>query len=99
MKEGYNVQYKKMLIILCAFLFGAVFNFFNIPAGWLLGALFGGIIFSITVGKVEKTNFLFKAGLAIIGAGIGINIDTNSLISLKNYVFPLFISLPLTLIF
>lgn len=91
--------YKKIAIILCGFLFGSIFNFFNIPAGWLLGALFAGILFSITFGSVEKTPIIFKIGLAIIGTGIGINIDTSFFVSIKNYILPLFISIPLTILF
>ncbi|WP_188206888.1 AbrB family transcriptional regulator [Alkalibacillus aidingensis] len=92
------MQYKKIAILIFGLLVGALFYNLNVPAGWLIGAVVAGIIFTLTFGGIEKTDVIFRLGLTVIGASIGLKIDTSFFVSFKSYLIPLFISIPLTLI-
>jgi membrane AbrB-like protein len=67
---------------------GALFTYLSIPAGWLLGALWCGIIVRIIDKSLSFGPKLIKLSQVFIGISIGLMIKTNFFTSLLNYLLP-----------
>ncbi|SDN79491.1 AbrB family transcriptional regulator [Alkalicoccus daliensis] len=75
---------------------GFMFDYINIPAGWLLGALLFGILYGLSRSDVTYDGVPFKLALTLVGANIGILMERELFGVLGTYFVPLFISLLLT---
>ncbi|SFB37701.1 membrane protein AbrB duplication [Lentibacillus halodurans] len=65
---SFNSQYVFWPLVL---ILSYIFNHFNVPAGWLLGALAAGIFYRLTIGPRKKNKHLFPIALGLIGLSLG----------------------------
>lgn len=87
-----------MLYLVIAIAVGGLFARFQVPAGWLLGALMTGIISAFYVKKLMFPDRLFKISLAIIGGNIGFMVVPEQFLTYHVLLLPFFITLVFTLI-
>ncbi len=80
-----------------ALLVGAVFAYFHVPAGWLLGSLLTGIFTAFYVKKLIFSDGLFKISLAVIGCNIGFMVIPSHFLVYKALIGPFFLTLILTI--
>lgn len=83
---------KKALYLLIAIFVGFIFNLLNVPAGWLVGSLFTGIICGIFINKYDFEGRPFKIALAFIGSNIGLMLHMDSLRKIHHLVLPLLLT-------
>lgn len=88
---------QKILYLILAFIVGSLFARWHIPAGWLLGALLTGIVYSLFVKKLYFSDSLFKISLAIIGANIGFMVIPKQFLTYQFLLIPFLITIVLTL--
>ncbi|MEY8752516.1 AbrB family transcriptional regulator [Alkalicoccobacillus gibsonii] len=89
----------KIIYILVAILVGAVFNALSVPAGWLLGALVCGIVWSLAGARIVFSKQYFSYIIAIIGTNIGFTVVLERFVTYKQLILPLLLSIVLTIIF
>lgn len=77
---------------------GFIFDFLNVPAGWLLGALLFGVFYGLYRSDVKYDGLPFKLALTLVGANIGILMERELFGVIGFYFLPLFISLLLTFV-
>jgi uncharacterized protein len=91
-------MYRKITFLMTTISIGAFFTYLSIPAGWLLGALWCGII----VRFIDKSLFfgpkLIKLSQVFIGISIGLMIKTSFFAALLNYLFPFLLCMLLIII-
>ncbi|MDQ0207116.1 membrane AbrB-like protein [Alkalicoccobacillus murimartini] len=90
---------RKVVYIVIALIFGGVFNAINVPAGWLLGALLCGIIWSFTIDKIIFSKGYFSIVLAIVGTNIGFTVVLEQFVTYQALILPLLLSILLTIVF
>lgn len=88
----------KIIYLVNAVAIGYLFNYLNIPAGWLIGALITGAIYGIFVKRLQFKQISFKVTLAFIGANISMLLSLSTLKKIHHLIFPLLITIMLTLI-
>lgn len=79
---------RQILLLCIAYSNGLLFNYLNIPAGWIMGSLLIGILYGIVKGEVVFSPVIFKIGLAFVSATIGLRIDTNVIQELAYVIVP-----------
>ena len=87
------------MYLVSAILVGALFQAIHVPAGWLLGALVCGIIWSFSSGKIVFSKRYFSIILAVVGTNIGFTVVLERFVTYKELIIPLLISILLTIIF
>ncbi|TLS36935.1 AbrB family transcriptional regulator [Pseudalkalibacillus caeni] len=83
----------KLVLLIAAFIGGYLFNFFNIPAGWLLGAMLVGAFYRLFIGDVSYSPMLFDLALAVIGISIGLTIKIIMFKQVASFLLPLAVSM------
>ncbi|MFK3939386.1 AbrB family transcriptional regulator [Alkalihalobacillus sp. NPDC078783] len=89
----------KGIYIVVAILVGGIFNALSVPAGWLLGALVCGIIWSLAGAKIAFSKQYFSYIIAIIGTNIGFTVILERFVTYKQLILPLLLSILLTIMF
>ncbi|WP_181350894.1 AbrB family transcriptional regulator [Thalassobacillus sp. CUG 92003] len=88
---------KKFLLIAAAFMGGFLFDWVNIPAGWLLGAMLVGAFYRLMIADITYPPILFDLALAVIGVSIGLTIRMSMFQEVGGYLLPLAISMVILL--
>jgi uncharacterized protein len=89
---------KKVMFLSASLLTGWIFTMLHIPAGWLLGALWCGILARLFIEDMLFSSRLIKVAQVLIGIGIGLMIKVEFFSSLIHYFFPFLISISLMII-
>lgn len=89
---------QKIIYLLAAIVMGFVFNHFNIPAGFLLGALITGMVCGIFVKRFTFGRMSFKFTLAFVGANISLLLTLSTLKIVHHLLLPLFLTIIITII-
>ncbi len=89
---------QKLLYFGVALGVGAIFYKLHIPAGWLLGSMLTGVIWSLFVNKLILPDRLFKVALAIIGGNIGFMVVPEQFLSYPLLLPPFILTLFLTIL-
>ncbi|PTL37978.1 AbrB family transcriptional regulator [Alkalicoccus saliphilus] len=87
---------RALIVVSCGLATGFIFDFLNVPAGWLLGALLFGVFYGLSRSDVKFDGLPFKLALTLVGANIGILMERELFGIISTYFIPLFISLILT---
>ncbi|MFQ3546062.1 AbrB family transcriptional regulator [Halobacillus rhizosphaerae] len=84
---------RTILYLLAAILTGWLLSLLNIPDGWLIGSLLFGIFFRIKISEISMPSYLFPFSLSLIGASIGLTMQTSMFKEVASFFLPLLISL------
>ncbi|MBM7634485.1 AbrB family transcriptional regulator [Geomicrobium sediminis] len=88
----------KIAFLMIAFVVGATFQAIGIPAGWLLGAIFTGIVYGLFVTSYSFNGWPFQVALILVGANIGVMMEPQLFLHLHQYILPLILTLGITLL-
>ncbi|MCM3666291.1 AbrB family transcriptional regulator [Mesobacillus subterraneus] len=88
----------KVVFLAASLLTGGIFTLLKIPAGWLLGALWCGILVRMFLKDLPFSSRLIKVSQVLIGIGIGLMIKVEFFSSLLQYFFPFLLSISLMII-
>lgn len=94
-EEGHMLL--KIIYFTLAAAAGALFSYIGIPAGWLIGALFTGVAYSLFFGELKFYPGLFQFALAFIGVNIGLMMKVEMFSAIRAFFIPLLISLVMIL--
>ncbi|RSD29028.1 AbrB family transcriptional regulator [Mesobacillus subterraneus] len=89
---------KKVIFLSASILAGWLFTFLQIPAGWLLGALWCGILARLYLKDMLFSSRLIKISQVLIGISIGLMIKVHFFSSLIQYFFPFLLSISLMIL-
>ncbi|WP_054637479.1 AbrB family transcriptional regulator [Thalassobacillus sp. C254] len=89
--------WQQIIYIILALIAGGFFSYLGIPAGWLLGSLLFGIIIGLIFKKLPFEGLPFQMALAMVGTSIGFMMERELFFTLHIYLFPLLVTLSLTL--
>ncbi|SES07120.1 AbrB family transcriptional regulator [Salipaludibacillus aurantiacus] len=89
---------RAVAILILSLFAGWLFNYINVPAGWLLGALLTGLLFGLARSGVSYDGWPFKLALSLVGANIGLLMTTDLFAIIGIYLGPLIVTLILTLL-
>ncbi|GEL78567.1 AbrB family transcriptional regulator [Tenuibacillus multivorans] len=89
---------KKLFFYLIAFSTGFFLTYLGVPAGWLVGALVVGVIYSLFIERLTFSSAYFKFILGFIGVNIGLLMSEDLLLILSKYFLPLTMSIILILL-
>lgn len=87
----------KLLLLAAAVLTGGLFSYLQLPAGWLLGGLVTGIACGMSYKRLVFDGWPFRTVLALIGCNIGFMMEPGIFALLGQYIFPLILTLSLTM--
>lgn len=88
----------KIVFYIFVFIGGFIVTKVGISAGWIIGSLLTGILYSFFIRKIKFSNTFFKFAIGFIGVNIGLMIDEDLLPTLVKYSIPLAVSIILILI-
>lgn len=88
----------KLLFFTTSFLIGWFFQWVGLPAGWLLGALLTGMVWSFFIDKLIFRSELFTLSLALVGVVIGFMVVPEEVWAYRTLLPAFLLSLVLTLI-
>lgn len=80
------------------FIGGLIVTKLGVSAGWIIGSLLAGILYSFFIRKITFSSTFFKFVIGFIGVNIGLMIDEDLLPTLVKYSIPLAVSIILILI-
>lgn len=86
---------KKVVFLFASLLTGWIFSLLQIPAGWLIGALWCGIFARLFFKEMPFSSSLIKVAQVLIGIGIGLMIKVEFFPTLIHYFFPFLLSISL----
>ncbi|MGB8000477.1 MAG: AbrB family transcriptional regulator [Anaerobacillus sp.] len=84
---------RTILYLFAATTAGWLLSLLQIPAGWLIGSLLFGVFIRIKICDLSMPSFLFPFSLSLIGASIGLTMQTSMFGEVASYMLPLIISL------
>src|SRR5690625_4578052 len=88
---------QKAIYLIIATFVGWLFYLANIPAGWLLGAIFTGMIFGIFIKRYTFKRISFKFALAFVGANISLLLSFSMMKSIHHLFLPLVLTIFITI--
>ncbi|MBB5173499.1 AbrB family transcriptional regulator [Texcoconibacillus texcoconensis] len=89
---------QRVFFLIVALLIGITFNALQIPAGWLLGGIITGICWGMIKGKLVFPRRWYMVVLVLVGSNIGLMMERDLFLLVGQYLFPLIVTLSLTLI-
>lgn len=84
---------QKIIYLIIAIGVGFLFNTINVPAGWLVGAIFTGIIYGVFIKRLDFDGMPFRIALAFVGANISLMLRVDALKEVHALIFPLLLSI------
>lgn len=84
---------QKILYLIIAIFVGFIFYTFNVPAGWLVGAIFTGVLFGVFVKRLDFDGWPFRIALAFVGANISLMLRADVLKQVHHLLLPLLITI------
>ncbi|MFZ5813916.1 MAG: AbrB family transcriptional regulator [Bacillota bacterium] len=86
-----------ILRLLCAAALGWLFDWLQVPVGWLLGPMAGGILFASRAGRPQPLPPVYQAvGQAVLGVSSGVGFPLATLQLAAVYGFPLGLAVVVT---
>ncbi|MED4017718.1 AbrB family transcriptional regulator [Sutcliffiella cohnii] len=94
MKKIFNqFTYHTISFLFLAILIGSILFILSVPAGWLIGGLFAGILYHMLFKKVKIDKLYLKIAQTFIGINIGLMMNITLFKSLTSLILPITVAL------